>query len=163
MNAFSAFFRPAPLLSASACGCGAILSLLVAVAPGLRAEEVKNSVVPGPITRSVFNSPPAETPGGRNPFLPIGYVRPVAAPAVPVEVVPTVRPEQFVVTSFSLEPPPLVVINGRTYSVGEKIPVDATGNEFVTVRRIMDGAVILDHRGRTFRCESRKLGGATKK
>ena len=92
----------------------------------------------------------------RNPFLPIGYVRP--AGPVKVEVVADVRPEQFVVTSTLLDVPALAVINGKSYEVGNRIPVDATGREFVTVKQIGDGFVVLDHRGRALRCVSRARG-----
>ena len=33
-------------------------------------------------------------------------------------------------------------------AVGDRIPVNASGTEFVIVRRISDGQVTLDHRGR---------------
>ncbi len=93
----------------------------------------------------------------RNPFLPIGYVR-SAGPAK-VETVTDVRPEQFVVTSTLLDVPALAVINGKSYETGDRIPVDATGKEFVTVKQIGDGVVVLDHRGRQLRCLSRARGG----
>lgn len=108
--------------------------------------------------RSTFSSP---TAGTRNPFLPIGYVRPTTT--APKEVVPTVTAEQFVVTSFSLDPPPLAVINGRTYSVGEKVFLNPPAQtEFVTVRKIADGVVELDHRGRLLRCVAQRRGAGAK-
>lgn len=114
-------------------------------------------------TRSTFQAPPADAPGARNPFVPIGYVRPAAAAAVAAkETVLEVKAEQFVVTSYSLDPPPLAVINGRTYSVGEKVPVgDKPGAamDFVTVRQIRDGEVTLDYRGRLLVCKSQRKGG----
>lgn len=105
--------------------------------------------------RSGFNAPAEGSPGARNPFVPIGYVRPVT---VVKEKVVTVTPEQFIVTSYSIDPPPLAVINGRTYGVGERIPVDKDGVEFVTVRQIRDGVVLLDYRGRTLECRSKQKG-----
>lgn len=104
-------------------------------------------------SRSTFSVTGDAATATRNPFLPIGYVRP--AGPVKVEAVADVRPEQFIVTSTLLDVPALAVINGKSYEVGDKIPVDATGKEFVTVKQIGDGVVVLDHRGRALRCVSR--------
>ena len=93
--------------------------------------------------RSAFD---AEGPTGRNPFLPIGYVRPVQA--APREVVLDVRPEMFSITAILLGDPPLAIINGKDRGVGDRIPLNASGSEFVLVRRIADGEVILEYRGR---------------
>ena len=107
--------------------------------------------------KSSYSSP--NTP--RSPFWPIGWVP--AAP-VPMEaaaaVIATVKAEDFVVTSISLDYPPLAVVNKHTYGVGDRIPVgpapvagtSAKGGEFVTVRQISDGVVVLDHRGTMLRC-----------
>lgn len=125
-------------------------------APAAAPAETPAAATAAP--RSSFNAPAEGSPAARNPFVPIGYVRPVAVVKEIVQI-PTVTADQFVVTSYSLEPPPLAVINGRTYGVGERVPVDKDGKEFVTVRQIRDGSVVLDHRGRTFVCESKRRGG----
>lgn len=94
--------------------------------------------------------------GERNPFWPIGF-KPSAptpdAPQAPVaEALPEVRPEMFVVTTISMEQStPLAVINGRTHGIGDRLPVDASGREFVVVRRIVDGAVFFDFHGQTIK------------
>lgn len=82
----------------------------------------------------------------RSPFLPIGYVRFVKE--APREQIPDVRPEMFVVSAILLGDPPLAIINGKDRGVGDRIPVNASGTEFVIVRRISDGQVTLEHRGR---------------
>lgn len=136
------------------------LAALALPAAGLRAEDPPRTATPPPamptMPRSNFNAPAENAPAARNPFVPIGYVRPVAAAVR--EKVATVTAEQFVVTSYSIEPPPLAVINGRTYGIGERIPVDKDGTEFVTVRQIRDGVVVLDHRGRALECRSKPRG-----
>lgn len=136
------------------------LVALALSAANVRAEAPARAPTPSPVAptvpRSNFNAPAEGSPASRNPFVPIGYVRPVAA-AVKEKVV-TVTAEQFVVTSYSIEPPPLAVINGRTYGIGERIPVDKDGTEFVTVRQIRDGVVVLDYRGRTLECRSKPKG-----
>ena len=110
-----------------------------------------------PMPRSSFSAPAEGSPAARNPFVPIGYVRPIAVAKEKVIAV-TVTADQFTVTSYSIDPPPLAVINGRTYGVGEQIFVDAEKKEFVTVRQIRDGVVLLDHRGRTLECRSKPRG-----
>ena len=109
------------------------------------------------VPRSSFNAPAEGSPAARNPFVPVGYVRPVVVAKEKVVAV-TVTADQFTVTSYSIDPPPLAVINGRTYGVGEQIFVDAEKKEFVTVRQIRDGVVLLDHRGRTLECRSKPKG-----
>ena len=100
---------------------------------------------------SSFNAPPADA---RNPFWPIGWV-----PAAPVPVATVVAPvvevkaEQFTVTSISVDAPALAVINGQIRSVGERIAVPGGSpgaQEFVTVKKITDGMVTLDHKGKEF-------------
>jgi hypothetical protein len=106
-------------------------------------------------SRSTFSA--AGETAVRNPFLPIGYVR--AAGPVKVEAVMEVHPEQFTVTSTLLDVPALAVINGKSYEIGDKIRLDNTGKEFVTVKQIGDGVVLLEHRGQLLRCVSRARGG----
>ena len=65
------------------------------------------------------------------------------------------------VTTISVDYPPLAVINGRTYGVGEHIPVSADAREFVSVKQITDGMVVLDHHGRELRVTP-NLGGPRK-
>lgn len=155
-------------------GCLGALALLAAAGVPSRAlcAEKTPPAAPAPAapaakpagrelaTRSTFQAPAADAPGARNPFLPIGYVRPAPTAVATKETVLEVKPEQFVVTSYSLEPPPLAVINGRTYSIGEKVPAgDKDPSQFVTVRQIRDGEVILDYRGRLLVCKSQRKGG----
>ena len=99
---------------------------------------------------SSFNAPPVDA---RNPFWPIGWV-----PAAPVPVaaqtaapVVEVRADQFTVTSISVDAPALAVINGQTRGIGERIlvPGGAAGAQtFVTVKKITDGMVTLDYKGK---------------
>ncbi len=92
--------------------------------------------------KSSFETPPASQ---RNPFWPIGWTPtatgPAEAPALDVQA------EDFRVTSTSVDFPPLAVINGRTYGVGEQVPITGHPGETVTVRQILDGMVVLDYRG----------------
>lgn len=99
----------------------------------------------------------------RNPFWPIGFKPAPVSPGVPqgpvVEAPPEVRPEMFVVTTISLEKDaPLAVINGRTHGIGDRLPVDASGREFVTVRKITDGAVVFEYHGQTIRSVAGRRG-----
>ncbi len=81
---------------------------------------------------------------GRNPFVPIGYQKPVAAVVKVVEI--DVRAEMFVVTATLPGNPPLAIINGKDRGIGDRIPLNANGSEFVIVKRIDDGQVTLNHR-----------------
>lgn len=99
----------------------------------------------------------------RNPFWPIGFKPVPAAPNAPqgpvVEAPPEVRPEMFVVTTISLEKDaPLAVINGRTHGIGDRLPVDSSGREFVTVRKITDGAVFFEYHGQTIKSAAGRRG-----
>lgn len=108
---------------------------------------------------SSFNAMPA---GSRNPFWPIGWVpsAPVAAPVAMTQQAVDVKAENFVVTSISVDAPALAVINGRTYGVGDRIPVSAADpRETVTVKQIRDGEVVFDYRGRELRSTSRRSSG----
>ena len=93
--------------------------------------------------------------GARNPFWPIGWVPSAAVPNAVVQQL-DVRAEQFVVTSISVDYPPLAVINGKTRGVGDHIPVSADNREFVLVKQILDGQVVLDYRGHELRAMSGK-------
>lgn len=148
---------------AAACS---LLGCLLASPLGARAQGAEKGTVEKSSQKdyvlthkSTYTSPTTQ----RSPFWPIGWVptaAPVAVAAVAV-VIPTVKAEDFVVTSISLDGAPLAVINKRTYGVGDRIPVGAApaagtapvkGAEFVTVRQISDGLVVLDHRGTLLRC-----------
>lgn len=97
---------------------------------------------------SSFKAPPGDT---RNPFWPIGWTPgPVVAPTQ-AAVVSTVKPEDFVLTTTSLDVPPLAIINGRSYTLRETVPVAPGSSEVVTVKSIQDGLVVLDHRGHELR------------
>ena len=96
--------------------------------------------------RSSFDVP-AGAP--RNPFWPIGWV-PSAAPRAQVALL-DVQADAFHVTTTSLDYPPLAVINGRTYGIGEQVPVAAHPGAFVIVRKILDGVVVLDYQGHELR------------
>ncbi len=100
----------------------------------------------------------------RNPFWPIGFKPSAPTPEGPqapaVEALPEVRPEMFVITTISLErDAPLAVINGRTHGIGDKLPVDASGRQFVTVSKITDGAVFFDFHGQTIKSVAGRRGG----
>ncbi len=98
---------------------------------------------------SSFNTPPT---GTRNPFWPIGWTpSAVVAPAQTAVQQADVKAEQFVVTTISVDYPPLAIINGKSYGVGEQIPVTADRRVFVTVRQILDGVVVLDYQGHELR------------
>ncbi len=92
--------------------------------------------------------------GQRNPFWPIGWVPTAVVASVAAPVLVDVRPEQFVVTSVSLDAPALAVINGKTRGVGDRIPVSADSKDFVVVKQILDGEVVLDYHGRELRSSS---------
>jgi hypothetical protein len=95
--------------------------------------------------KSSFDAP-ANSP--RNPFWPIGWV-PTATQAVAAKV--DVQADAFRVTTTSVDYPALAVINGRTYGVGEKVPVPGHPGAFVTVRRILDDVAVLDYQGHELR------------
>ena len=99
---------------------------------------------------SSFDAPPN---GSRNPFWPIGWTP--AATAGPAQTVAVqqldVKAEQFVVTTISVDYPPLAIINGKSYGVNDHIPVTADSREFVTVKQILDGVVVLDYHGHELR------------
>ena len=113
------------------------------------------------VHKSTYNSPPTQ----RNPFWPIGWT-PAAPQAAPEAVVaaPTVRAEDFSVSSVSMDYPPLAVVNKKTYGVGDRIMIGgaAAGGEFVTVRQITDGVVVLDHRGTLLRCPTNRSAAGRK-
>lgn len=92
------------------------------------------------------------SPSERIPFWPIGW-----APAGEVALTPVIQteeidtsfftPDKFSLTSISIGRLPLALINGRTYSEGDPIPVGAGhSGEVVAVR---DGEAVLRFRDKT--------------
>ncbi len=144
----------------------ALVLLLAALTPSWANAQAPAAAAPAPAPASApaptpeSPAPPAprevkitnrssfslDGPTKRSPFLPIGYVRFVKE--APREAIPDVRAEMFTVSAILLGDPPLAIINGKDRGVGDRIPVNASGTEFVIVRRISDGQVTLDHRGR---------------
>ena len=97
---------------------------------------------------SSFDAPPN---GTRNPFWPIGWTPSVVLAPTQAAAQLDVKAENFVVTTISVDYPPLAIVNGRNYGVGDQIPVTADKREFVTVKQILDGVVVLDYRGHELR------------
>ncbi len=127
----------------------AFVLFLAALTPaGVSAQAPDAPAAPTPREIKITNRSSFDLDGTikRSPFLPIGYVRFVKE--APREQIPDVRPEMFVVSAILLGDPPLAIINGKDRGVGDRIPVNASGTEFVIVRRIADGQVTLEHRGR---------------
>ena len=108
---------------------------------------------------SAFNPPAADA---RNPFWPIGWVPGPAVAAAVATPVYTVKPEDFVLTTTSVDYPPLAIINGRSYAVGDPVPA-AGGADTVKVKTIQDGVVLLDHHGRELRVVTSTGAGRAKK
>jgi len=134
------------------------LVLLLALAPASAAWCAADAPSPSPSsqpiagyivkTRSHFNPPP----GTRNPFWPIGWVKPSPLAPGPVQVrqpLLDVSPDLFHVSSIALGDTKIAVINGRLFAEGDPIVVrvgDADAR--LTVFRIRDGVVLLNFRGR---------------
>jgi hypothetical protein len=89
---------------------------------------------------------PAPSSVVRNPFWPIGWT-PTASAGGSTAPITDVQASDFVVTTTSLDYPSLAVINGRTYGVGDRVPVAAHPGEFAIVTQILDGAVNLTFHG----------------
>ena len=130
-------------------GLTLVAGLSTASAQGTAAAKVSGKEYVLAKTSS-FNAPPAEA---RNPFWPIGWTPGPALGTVAVAPVYTVKAEDFVLTTTSVDYPPLAIINRRSYSVGDSIPV-AGGADTVRVKAIQDGVVLLDHHGREIRVAS---------
>ncbi len=140
--------RP-PLLSLLV---GACFASLAAAADPTPAPPAAPAPVPPPSpvskdiklqNRSTFNPDLASK---RSPFLPMGYKKAVVEG--PKEVVLNVTAEMFTVSAILLGSPPLSIINGRDRGIGDRIGLNPAGTEFVTVKRIEDGQVILLYKGR---------------
>jgi hypothetical protein len=146
-----------PLRRLFLCGAGAATLLLVpelaraqATAP-LGNTSGKEYVLS---RRSSFDAPATTS---RNPFWPIGWVPSTAVSRVEAAVI-DVQADAFRVTATSVDYPPLAVINGRTYGVGEQVPVASHAGAFVTVRQIQDGVVLLDYQGHELRATNGPAG-----
>jgi hypothetical protein len=109
--------------------------------------------------RSSFTAPP----GLRAPFWPIGWIHKAGVGGLPAAKAPSaIDAQMFSVTSILLaNPPPLAVINGRSYGEGElirasrakgpdapKLPLPA--NARVRVLKIEDGKVTVGTDTQTF-------------
>ena len=137
---------PGPLALALAATLAAVGTARAQTAP---AASVTNSGKEYALAHSSsFDAPPA---GSRNPFWPIGWTPSMAV--APTQAAPQldVKAENFVVTTISVDYPPLAIINGRSYGVGDQIPVTADKRVFVTVKQILDGVVVLDYHGHELR------------
>lgn len=86
----------------------------------------------------------------RNPFSPIGYVKPEGdQPALEAELPPVLPDSALRVTSILMGDLPLAVINGREYARGEAVPVTIGTQQIdVLVLEIGDGYVLAGVRGR---------------
>jgi len=97
----------------------------------------------------------------RNPFLPVGWVKPEerkpetqgtgskAAPAAPTISTAFFRPEAFALTSISMSGTRAAVINGKIYNEGELLSVNVQNQTVaVLVAAIRDGKVILRFNGK---------------
>jgi hypothetical protein len=98
--------------------------------------------------RSSFDASASAT--ARNPFWPIGWVPSTTVTRVET-VLLDVQADAFRVTATSVDYPALAVINGRTYGVGEQVPVAGHPGASVTVRQILDGVVVMDYLGHELR------------
>ncbi len=134
---------------------GASVLGAMALTAGLHDAAAQGAAVPAKVAgkeyvltkSSSFDAPPANS---RNPFWPIGWVPGPAVAQVQAQVY-DVKVEDFVLSTTSVDFPPLAIINGKSYGVGESVPVSATNPEIVKVKRILDGVVLLDHQGRELR------------
>ena len=136
----------------SLCGASLVLAVTLTAPAVLRAQAPAVPKTSGKeyalAHQSSFDAPPASA---RNPFWPIGWVPTAPVPTAVASVALNVKPEDFVVTTISVDAPALAVINGKTRAVGDRIPVSADSQDFVTVKQILDGVVVLDYRGRELR------------
>jgi len=88
----------------------------------------------------------------RNPFWPVGWVKPTTPQAVPgtaaIEVI-ELHPEDFELTAILLGTPPIVVINGKEYAEGDFLKIKGGGAK-VQLAQVMDGQVILRFMGKNY-------------
>ena len=132
----------------------AALLILLALAPYAHGQSAETLLLP---ERSSFR----HGENLRNPFHPIGWVKPdPAAAAEPVTTRPDAasqlfRADRFQVTSISTGAMPLASINGRLYGEGDLVPFSDTG--VAQVVRIRDGAVVLRYRQKELLLTIRRL------
>ena len=151
---------PRPVYRSFAAVASGLVALAVLAAPAISHGQSASALTPAKNSGkeyilahpSAFNAPPANA---RNPFWPIGWV-PSAAPVQVAAVAVSVKAEDFTVTTISLDAPALAVINGKTRAVGDQIPVTPDGRDFVTVKQILDGMVVLDYHGRELRASNNR-------
>jgi hypothetical protein len=88
----------------------------------------------------------------RNPFLPIGWVKPKHALIEQAVAGAVLKPEDFLLSSILLGRVPLAVINGKAYTEGDVAPI-AVGEKkvLVKVEEITDGEVVLSYLDRDIR------------
>ena len=99
----------------------------------------------------------------RNPFWPVGWVKPTGAVST-TDVTETVqvaeiRPEDFELTAILLGVPPLAVINGREYAEGDFIRVKGSGQKTkVQVAQVADGRVVLRYMNKNYTVLLHRIG-----
>jgi hypothetical protein len=119
--------------------------MCMAVTPARAADPVASPVPVAEAAASTKYQPTTRsscrlTPGARNPFLPIGWVKreagQIAAPTV------TIGEDMFRVTSILLGSPSMAVINGRSYEEGQFIRMPKAAPQVrPRLYRIGDGKV----------------------
>lgn len=129
-----------------------VLFSLVAAIP-VQSEEAKSAPAFVLKNRSEFTSQAVK----RDPFWPIGWVKPEQGPAAASLEEGDFRVENFKLTSVLLGSPALAVINGKEFAEGEAGFVKVGLQKInVTILNIMDGAVRLQHRGKTIVVELKR-------
>jgi hypothetical protein len=121
-----------------------ILTIVLLIGATARSEEKTRASGFELKNRSEFKS----TAVKRDPFWPIGFVKPSDSPNVGADPTADFRPENFKLTSVMLGDPALVVLNGVEFAEGEVKPVRVGLQKLnITLLNVMDGAVRLQHRG----------------
>jgi hypothetical protein len=126
------------------------LILIALTCAGLRASADDDAPAPGYHTkiRSSFSAPDVT----RDPFWPVGFVKPAAsgpvAAVIAEQPVPELRADGFNVSSILIVANQrLAVINGKAYAQGETVAM--IGNSFaVQVAAIQDGGIVLQCKNR---------------
>lgn len=95
---------------------------------------------PAPVVHSTFKLPP----NSRNPFWPVGWTKPApvaAASATPTpNVIPPLDPKEFVLTSISLQPSKIAIINQVSCMEGDLLKWKGGKARVLQIR---DGSVVL--------------------
>jgi len=98
-----------------------------------------------------------------NPFWPIGWVKGPESRQSVQEVAVPITPENFSVTSISISPTPLAIINNKSCAEGETITANYGGQSLkILVRAIHDGEVILQYEGKNYSVPLRRTELAPK-